>query len=160
MTSWHDVLDVLGRRREARREAALVRLSIATRELEAAHGELVAAQGEIDRVRRRQLQLQGGIGLAEDAAWQRALLASCDALLARCQSLREQAQAHCAAALEHHAQAKAELARTERALMRTAELRDTADALDRQAERRAEQAQDDDLAAAMVAYAGAGSLVH
>jgi flagellar biosynthesis chaperone FliJ len=135
------LLRLLRKTRDARKEAALGKLSAAQGRLSQAVTALAEAQQW-----RSELLRRNGVGLAKD--WRHTLLPSCQALI----HTRAQALAPAAKRVQDEQQAvqacRAALALCEKALLRTDELQDILKDEARDAERLAEQSQDDDLAIA------------
>jgi flagellar biosynthesis chaperone FliJ len=142
------LLSLLRKTRDARKEAALGRLSAAQGRLAQAMTLLrTANQGfQEAQVWREELLRRNGAGLGKD--WRHTMLPSCQALL----YLRASEITNAAKQVEEQRHAvtecRAALTLCEKALLRTDELQDILKDETRDAERLAEQSQDDDLAIA------------
>jgi flagellar biosynthesis chaperone FliJ len=142
----NNLLTLLRKTRDARKEAALAKLSAAKNKLAHADAALdvVGLAFREAQALRRDLMRRNGAGLAKD--WRDTILPSCQSLIA----VRARAVMQASKLLDEHKQqvdeCRAALMRCEKALMRTDELRDIVKAQTNESQRLQEQSNDDDLA--------------
>jgi hypothetical protein len=142
------LLRLLRKTRDARKEAALAKLSSAQSQLSQAMAAVTAThQGFLQAQQwREELVRRNGAGLGRD--WRHTMLPSCQVLLEMRASQVTEAISRVEECQQWVAQARAALTACEKALLRTDELQSILKGQARDAERLAEQSQDDDLAIA------------
>jgi hypothetical protein len=142
----NNLLTLLRKTRDARKEAALAKLSAAKSQLAQADAALdvVGLAFREAQTMRRDLMRRNGAGLARD--WRDTILPSCYSLIA----VRARAVVQASKFLNEQQQrvdeCRAALMLCEKALMRTDELRDIVKAQTNESQRLQEQSNDDDLA--------------
>jgi flagellar biosynthesis chaperone FliJ len=142
------LLRLLRKTRDARKDAAMAKLSAAQKQLAQAQAALQAAglRWREAQVWRDELLRRNGAGLGKD--WRHTVLPSCVAVLALRATEAGRAAQDVEAAQQAVRAARSALTLCEKALLRTDELQDILKTEAQDQERLAEQSQDDDLAIA------------
>jgi hypothetical protein len=142
----NNMLTLLRKTRDARKEAALAQLAAAKSKLAQADAALDVAGLAFRQAQtwRKELMRRNGAGLGKD--WRDTILPSCQSLMVT----RARVVVEASKRLDEHKQrvdeCRAALLRCEKALLRTDELRDIVKAQEMESERLQEQSNDDDLA--------------